>query len=69
MDKLTVKDYDGKEFWAGFHSAGATIKSHGLDFTQEFLRSKERCIHTATEPAIKSYWFGYGYGIVYHIWH
>ena len=66
--EFSVKDYDGKEFWAGWASARATIADHGLAFTQDFLHSKEPYLAKATEPAVKSYWLGYGAHIAYHIW-
>ena len=66
--EFSDRDFRGKHFWEGWASARATIAERGLTFTQDFLRSKEPYLARATEPAIKSYWFGYGAHIAYHIW-
>jgi hypothetical protein len=57
---MDQRQFNGKEWDAGWASARATIQERGLAFAQDFLRSKEQLIHSATEPAIQSYWLGYG---------
>jgi type IV secretory pathway TrbF-like protein len=70
MDRdFTLRDYDDREMHAGWCSAYATIQERGLAFAQDYLNSKEPFYTVATEPALKSYWFGYAAHIAYHIWH